>query len=61
VLPSDDVNSVRREAYKAQGNHLYLGILYARAGILDQAEAELIAAGPRAAPLLAYLRSLRPR
>ena len=61
ILPADEADALKRIAYRARGDHLFLGVLYARWGVLDQAEIELAEAGPKATQLLSYLKSVRPR
>lgn len=67
VLTTDRAAEIERAARAKGGSHLDLGILYAQAGLLDDAERELAAAvreSPDAEPprkLLATVRSWRPQ
>lgn len=57
VLDEAQRQSLERAAKERPGDHLLLGVLYARAGVLDDAERELRLADPvTARPLLESLR-----
>ena len=66
VLAADQAEALKRAAQATGGSHLALGILYAHAGLVSEAERELeqvVAANPRSAiarSLLASVRAWRP-
>lgn len=58
VLGAAEASRLKEAARRFPADHLLLGVLYARAGVLDAAEREFAAAGGKGAGLLAFVRGL---
>jgi hypothetical protein len=62
VLGQDEAEELERARLSVPDSHLTLGVLYARAGLLDEAEREfrlLVEANPKSPAASKLLRSLR--
>jgi hypothetical protein len=62
VLSTDEAGELERAVQEARGSHLALGVLYAKAGLVDEAERELkrvVAANPRSIAARRLLESVR--
>jgi hypothetical protein len=62
VLTAEEASELERAVGESRGSHLALGVLYARAGLLDDAERELaqvVAANPRSAAVRRLVASVQ--